>query len=161
MFKVFFFILIFISNAYSNNSVVAIDINYILKNSNQGKQLFSILDKEETKQINDLNGEYQILKDKELSLINKKDILDKDIFEKEITKLSNDIKIYNDKKNEVIKDFNDLKNKKIQDLLIKINKEVIEYSRNNDVLMVVDKKNIIMIKSDYDITKKILIKFNE
>ena len=161
MFKVFFFILIFISNAYSNNSVVAIDINYILKNSNQGKQLFSILDKEETKQINDLNGEYQILKDKELSLINKKDILDKDIFEKEITKLSNDIKIYNDKKNEVINDFNDLKNKKIQDLLIKINKEVIEYSRNNDVLMVVDKKNIIMIKSDYDITKKILIKFNE
>ncbi|MDC0416835.1 OmpH family outer membrane protein [Candidatus Pelagibacter sp.] len=161
MFKVFFFILIFISNAYSNNSVVAIDINYILKNSNQGKQLFSILDKEETKQINDLNGEYQILKDKELSLINKKDILDKDIFEKEITKLRNDIKIYNDKKNEVIKDFNDLKNKKIQDLLIKINKEVIEYSRNNDVLMVVDKKNIIMIKSDYDITKKILIKFNE
>jgi len=125
MFKVFFFILIFISNAYSNNSVVAIDINYILKNSNQGKQLFSILDKEETKQINDLNGEYQILKDKELSLINKKDILDKDIFEKEITKLRNDIKIYNDKKNEVIKDFNDLKNKKIQDLLIKINKEVI------------------------------------
>ena len=161
MFKVFFFILIFISNAYSNNSVVAIDINYILKNSNQGKQLFSILDKEETKQLNDLNREYQILKNKELSLINKKDILDKDIFEKEITKLSNDIKIYNDKKNEVIKDFNDLKNKKIQDLLIKINKEVIEYSRNNDVLMVVDKKNIIMIKSDHDITKKILIKFNE
>ena len=161
MFKVFFFILIFISNAYSNNSVVAIDINYILKNSNQGKQLFSILDKEETKQLNDLNREYQILKNKELSLINKKDILDKDIFEKEITKLSNDIKIYNDKKNEVIKDFNDLKNKKIQDLLIKINKEVIEYSRNNDVLMVVDKKNIIMIKSDYDITKKILNKFNE
>ena len=66
------------------------------------------------------------------------------------------IKEYNQKKQEKLKEYNLKKTKAYAELYKEINIILVEYSKENNISTTFDKKNVVMTKSENDITKKIL-----
>ena len=89
-------------------------------------------------------------------MISQKNILSEEQFNKEINLLKSDIKKYNDDRNKINNDFNKLKLENTNKLLQLINPLLRTYADENSIEMVLQKKNIIMGKTEFDITEKII-----
>ena len=96
------------------------------------------------------------LKEEEKKIIAQKNILDKAEFEKKIVSLREKANKYRIERKEII---DNLTKKKIQataKLLDQIRPILAEYSANKSISIIIEKKNIIIGKSELDITKDIL-----
>ena len=82
------FFLLFI-NSFANEKISYLDMEYVIKNSNIGKSLLEKINKENDKNIKILKEKEEELKKQEDELMQKKNIISKDEFEKEIIELLN------------------------------------------------------------------------
>tara|TARA_B100002052_G_scaffold47802_1_gene40764 strand:- start:1624 stop:2136 length:513 start_codon:yes stop_codon:yes gene_type:complete len=152
-------ILIFFFNfnlSYSEDKLAYIDINYILNNSIVGQSItkhIQNINKNKNKEFLLLESE---LKNKEKDIITKKNIIEKNEFEKKVTLLKDEINEYNNKKNKFNKEIEDKKIKYTKIVLKKLNLIVSKYVEENSIAMVLPKKNIIIAKKKLDITNEIM-----
>ena len=165
MLKNFFLVfIIFFSSvlfASSNDKIVYLDINYILNNSIPGKSILSQLDTLNKNNIAELKkDELQIIED-EKALTKKKNIISEEEFKNEILKIEKKIKIFKDKKENLVQKFNKKRQDQISKFLNLINPLLEDFMKDNSVGLILDKKNIFISKSNYDITMKILEIVNE
>ena len=88
-------------------------------------------------------------------------IIKKDEYTKKINKLKKEIETYKISRKKFSDEMNQktIKTKKL--FLQSLNIIMSEYSKENDISLIVQKKNILLGKSDLDITNVILKKFNE
>ena len=152
------FLLIGISNA--NENIRFISINYIVNNSEAGKDLNKIIEnkgKKITSELNDLGKKIQNKKDK---IISQKNILKKEEYTKLINTYDNEVKEYNDirkKKNEAFNKFRvDSQTKMIQ-LLNPIIKSFLE---KESIQILLQKDKIIFGDEKLDVTQEIMKIFN-
>ena len=150
-----FFSFIFFSNSISSE-ISTVDISFLLKNSNQGKSIEKKLENLNSKHLKKFQEKKKILETEEKKVSSKKNILSKEDFNKEVLKFQDKVKEYENERRKSSKEINDIKLKEITKLLEQINKVLIEYSNKNSISTVIDKKNVIIIKKDNDITKDIL-----
>ena len=99
MFKNFFlyifFCLIFTNISHSKDKVVFIDINYIFKNSNIGKELnLKIFDEDENLK-KEINNYRKKIEDEKNKILSQKNVLSVEDYNKKIGVLENDIKNIN------------------------------------------------------------------
>ena len=94
--------------------------------------------------------------DKENKIASKKNVLSKEDFKNEVQAFSEEVKKYNKGRKEKINKTNNQNNEKVVKLLKKINSILIDYSKENSISTTLDKKYVIMTKSENDITEKIL-----
>ena len=142
-------------NCFSQE-IAIVDIDYLFKNSNEGKSIQKKYDKLEKDKLNFFKKKEKVLKEKEKSILAKKNILSAADFEKEIKNFQVDVKKYNDEKRNEIKSIRDKKSGAYLKLYEKINLILVEYSKKNNLSTVIDKKYIVITKSEIDITKKVL-----
>ena len=100
--KKFFFIIIILSLVVSNNIIVQakdniafIDLNIVFDNSNAGKKINKEIEdkkKKNNKSFKELQKKFEIDKEK---LINQKNVLSKEEYEKKLVNLEKDLKKYN------------------------------------------------------------------
>ena len=159
---IFLFLTLLINNiAYGNNNIVYLDIQFIIDNSNLGKNYKEILLDKQNKIKSDLKTETAIIKSKEKEINNQKNILKKDELNNKIKELNELVKNYQlkrDKLNEEIsKDKKNYSNKILQTL----NPILTNYVEENNISLVVEKKNILVGVKTLDITNQILLIFNE
>jgi len=147
--------LIFCTNSISSE-ISTVDISFLLKNSNQGKSIEKKLENLNSKHLKKFQEKKKILETEEKKVSSKKNILSKEDFNKEVLKFKEKVKNYENERRKSSQEINDIKLKEIAKLLEKINKILIEYSNKNSISTVIDKKNVIIIKKDNDITKEIL-----
>ena len=148
--------LIFSSFAKANNSIVYVDMDKVIYVSKPGASLF--------KQLNELNKENTLnfkkseekLKKLELDIISKKNILSEDEFKKKVKILKSDVKKYNENRKKIIDDFNKLKINSTNNLLKLVNPILTDYSEANSINLIMQKKNLIMGKKEFDITDEII-----
>ena len=154
--KINILILILINSSIANDKIVYLDINYILSNSEKGKSIFKKLDEKNEINIVELEKKENILKTKEKDLEIKKNILS----EKELNNQIEDLKVqiiqFKKYKEKLVKDFNNYKKKELSSLMQEINPIISEYVKDKSIDLVLDKKNILIGKTSYDITEKIL-----
>ena len=98
----------------------------------------------------------KILKTKEDKIIKQKNILSPNDFEVKVNELKSEIKKYNDERNKIIKDYNKIKIDNTKKLIDLINPILTNYSNDQSIAMILQKKNLIVGKSELDITKKIV-----
>ena len=158
LFLVFF--ILFSQNVFAENKIVFIDIDFLMKNSNIGKLSLKKLEELNNKNVNLLKGNEKELKEKEKSLIQKKNIISKEEFENEIKILKTQINEFKTNKDNMVKDFNTLKVKELNTVLEKFNKKIQEYMSQNSIDIVLNKNNIFIGKVTSDITNDILIEIN-
>lgn len=133
-----------------------VDIDYLIKVSKKGKNIQKDLKVKNDKVFEDFSLKEKKLKEREDNIKSKKNVLSESDYKKEVSKFTNDVKKYNIDKKKTIGALNKEKNQKIAELLKEINSILIEYSKKNDISTLLDKKNVIITKSENDITQKIL-----
>ena len=157
-FKFFLLLVILFSTfkSYAEQNIVFVDLDLIIQKSKAGILAKNDLDKNQEKNNNYFKKKSEDLKNKENELLSKKNLINESDFNKEVNNLKKKI---SDFQNERKKMINDIQQKRIKYLSIfakKINPILSEYSKKNSISMIIDKKNIVVGKSELDITSEIL-----
>ena len=150
------FIIFYSSSSYSESLIVFLDMDKIMLQSKAGKSITIQLEKLHKKNIDTFKKKEEELKNKELSFISQKNVLTKEEFEKKINLLRKEANEYRIKRRDSI---NSLTKKRVdaQNKLINaINPILADYSKKNSISMIIQKKNIIIGKSELEITDNIL-----
>ena len=154
---IIFFIYIFQFNfAIANTTIAYIDMDKIISTSKPGSYIVSQL-----KEINSNNSKIfesnvKKLKDKETKLISQKNILSDVDYQKNINNLKLDIQNYNFDREKVNNDFNMLKIDSTKKLLKLINPILVNYSNEKSISLILNKKNLVIGKTEFDITDEII-----
>ena len=153
----FIAIIIFFTNAASSVEKISfIDMDRVISTSNSGVSILEQLNKVNKKNILFFNKEEKIFKEKELKLISQKNIISETDFNSKVKKLKTEINDYNQEKNKMINNFKKLKADNTNKLSKSINKILVEYSADNSISFILQKKNLIIGKTELDISDKII-----
>ena len=156
--KVFFFLIIslFFSSKVSSTSISIVDITFLLKNSNKGKNIQKELDSLNKKNLKIFSDKKKNLEVKEKKIASKKNILSKEDFNNQVLNFKKEVANYESERRKSAQKINNIKLSKIAKLLAEINKILVDYSSKNSISTIIDKKNVIITKQENDITKEIL-----
>ena len=151
------FLLIFIAlPGFTKEKIVYLDVEKIMQESSAGKSIISQLQKKRKLLISEFKKREKDIFDKEKKLISQKNVLSKEEFESKLKDLRNEISNYQKDRN---KSFNEIAQSRIKasaKLIKKLNPILEDYSKNNSIRMVIQKKHIVIGKKEDDITKDIL-----
>ena len=141
---------------YSNSNIVYLDVQFIIDNSDLG--LF--YKKKVLKSYEELKIELSI-KEKETDLKNKKNILSKEELDKNLKELNNMVNNYQILRNKYNKIVIDDKKKYSLIILKNINPLLTSYAENNNITLILEKKNILVGVKALDVTNEILNLLNK
>ena len=157
--KKFIIFLFFFSSfeiSYADNKIAYIDINNILNNSIVGKSISLHINNIKEKKNDEFSLlENQLLK-KEEDIIKKKNIIEKNEFEKKVDLLKKEIDDYTNQRKIFDKEIEEKKIKYTKIVLNSLNKIIAKYVEENSISLVFPKKNIIIAKKNLDITSIIM-----
>ena len=142
--------------AYSETKIAYIDMEFIFNNSIAGKKLTESLNKININNKKFFDKKEDELKKKELKIISQKNILETSQIEEQLKKLQNEANIYRNEKVKKINEFNKKKIDASEQLFKSIEPILIEYSNKNSISIFLQKKNIVIGKSELNKTNEIL-----
>ena len=155
----FFFFQLNISQA--SNNIVYLDIQYIIDNSDLGIHLKGKVKKTQEKIKLELTIKEKLIKEKENDIRNKKNILKKEELDKSIKELDNLVKKYQAFRNKSSKIvFEERKKYRLQ-ILELLNPLLANFANNNNINLILEKKNVLVGSKVLDITENILTIVNE
>jgi len=155
-----FFFLFFYTNSFAEEKIVYLDINFLLIESDAGKYINSELKKINDKNINEFKKIENSIKNEEVKLLKQKNILKDDEFNSKVNLLREKYKSYQELENTKNNDLKTLRDNAAKQLLKIINEILSEYSTKNKISLIMEKKNIVIGKTELDITKNILVLLN-
>jgi outer membrane protein len=161
LFSIFLLFFLFTNTSFSNESVAYIDIDFILKNSDIGKKSLEKINTQNNINIQDLKKKEKILKDLEIEIASKKNIISKEVFDKEVIIFRKNIDQFKIEQQQIIKDFNNYKKKEIDKVFQIISPIINSYMEKNSVKILLDAKNIFMARNDLNLTNDILEAINK
>jgi outer membrane protein len=156
-----FFIILFIlfyqiNFVYAEPNIVFVDLNKIMKNSKAGSSILEQLNKKNNQILSNFKEDKKKMKDAEAKLIAQKNILSEEEFQSKVNKLKIEINTYNENRKNIISEFNVLKTETTDKFMKMINSIFIKYSNEKSISMIFAKKNMIIGKSELDITDEII-----
>ena len=153
----FFFLVFFLPfSTNAQDGIFFIDVDYLLNNSNYGKKIVLKLKKINDKNLIEIENLEKQLK-KEDDEINKvKNIISKDELNIKINNLKNNILTFRENKDKIFKQYNDIKNKELEIFFQKITPYIEEFMEKNSINLILDKKNIFIANTNYDITNSLI-----
>ena len=149
----FFFLL---NPSSSEQKIVFVDMDKVISKSNAGSSIFKQLKNINNENLFSLKKEEEKFKKKETKLISQKNIISEVDFQSEVSKLKSEINSYNKNRNKINKDFNNLKIDNTNRLLALINPILTKFSIDNEISIILQKKDLIIGKTELDITDKII-----
>ena len=152
-FIIFFFLIPF--NSFSLE-IAIVDIDYLINASKKGKKIQNELKIKSDNQFKKFQNQEKKFKDTEKNIKSKQNVLSQEDYKKEVVNFTEKVKKYNIDKKKTITELNKNKSQEIAKLLKEINDILIQYSKENKIITILDKKNVIITKTENDITQKIL-----
>jgi Skp family chaperone for outer membrane proteins len=160
-----FFIAILFSitstQAFSESKVVVLDLKYVLNNSTAGKDAQDFLKKTFNDNAKKFTEIEKSLKKDERALLEKKTTLTKEQYKEESNKLRKKVIKYQTDRRASIDKVGSLRAKARETLIKKLTPIVDSYIKENNISVVMDKKNMIGGLAEYDITQTIVEKLNK
>ena len=156
------FLVIFFINTYALSSeeikipVKYIDLNMIVNNSIVGKKIKKTIADESNKLKNKHKKEEDILRKKKNEILAKKNILNEKDFENEVNQHQQNVERYHSNKNKDLEKLNKKSLDLSRNLMVKIDKIVIDYARENSIDLLLKKDALIVSNSQLDISNDIL-----
>ena len=155
-----YFILIFLiffhTTIYAEEKIVYLDVNFLLSQSEAGKYINIELKKINDKNIEEFKSIESSMKTEEEKLLTQKNILKEEEFNNKANKLRDKYKSYQELKKEKNNELKKLRDNAGKQILLIINEILADYSNKNKISLIMEKKNIVIGKTDLDITKIIL-----
>ena len=151
---------IFITLLFHTNvkavTLVYIDMDKIMQKSKAGKSVVENINKTNESNIKKFKKIEEEIRSEEKDLIAKKNVLSEEEFSKGLTSLRKKIEDYREVRQKAIDEITKKRINASADFAQKIKPILGNYAKEKNIDMVVQKKNIIMGKSELDITDEIL-----
>ena len=125
--------------------------------SKPGSSIFKQLKVINNRNLDLLKKEETKFKEKEKKLIIQKNLITEADFKNKVEKLKSEINSYNQDRIKMIEEFNKLKVENTNNLLKQINPILAKYSTKNEISIILQKKDLIIGKTELDITDEIII----
>ena len=156
--KIFVIIIFLFCNnlSYAENLIVYIDMEKILNESKSGMSINKQLEKIHKMNIKEFKKIEDELKKKEESIIAQKNILSKEDYTKKIKILRDNENSYRKNRQEKINLLTKKRMESSSKLLSIINPILSDYSKVNNISIILQKKNVVLAKTDLNITNKII-----
>ena len=155
------FFLLKTTYAFSTEKVVYLDVQFIIDNSKLGVFYKDKLLKIKNQNKSKLIAQQQKIKNEENEINNQKNILKKEEIDNKIKNLNQLLNKYQNDLRENNKALSVEQKKYTNMILQNLNPIVTKYVKDNNILIVLDKKNILVGSKTLDITENILIKLNK
>ena len=152
--------LIFSVSVSAEQKIVFVDMDKLVSVSKPGSSIFNQLKDINKKNLDFLKEEEKRFKEKEKKLIAQKNIISENDYNNQINELKSEVNIYNQNRNERIKKFNKLKVENTNNLLKLISPILAKYSTENEISIILQKKDLIIGKTELDITDEVLTIIN-
>ena len=155
-------LLLFILTNISNSSekLAFVDVDFIINSSEIGKKLNKSFNEKINKENIKLKNKEKELKTKEEKILKQKNVLS----EKELNNLLNELRVeienFRNERASTNNKLRDLKLKETNSLVTSLNNILANYAEKNSISLIIQKKNIVIGKTELDITKDVLEIFN-
>ena len=159
--KILFFIFFICSNVFAQEKVVYLDVNKLLNESDAGKYINNELNKINNSNIEEFKKIETSIKSEEEKILKQKNILKSEEFNDKVNELRDKYKSYQDLKNNKNSEINKLRLNAGNKILKIVNEILSKYSEENGISLIIDKKNIIIGKTQLDVTSEILTLLND
>ena len=150
-----------VDNIQAEIKISYLDLDKVVSTSLAGKSIndqFITLQKNNQKKFKTIEDK---LFEKEKSIISQKNVLEKSEYEKKVLSFKQEVQDHNVKKSNLIKELNTKRLKATTKLLDNLNPILSDYSNEQSISLVIQKKNIIIGKTELDITEEILKLLNK
>ena len=148
--------LFLINPTFSEQKIAFINMDKVISISNTGSSILQQLTDLNNKNLKFLKNEEKKFKEKEAKLISQKNIISEADFKNRINELKSEIKDYNQNRIKMIEDFNKLKVNNTNNLLKLINPILVKFSNDKEISIILQKKDLVVAKSELDITDEII-----
>ena len=153
---IFTIIILLTNTAFSEENITFINMDKVILSSKPGSSILEQLNKLNKENLKFFEKEEKILKDKEVKLISQKNIISETDFIKNLDQLKIEINNYNQNKKKILDNINMLKVDNTNKLLKLINPILVKFSEDNAISFILQKKNLVIGKSELDITDRII-----
>ena len=143
-------------NSLADDNLFYIDLDYIIKNSNSGKTMIAKLDNINKKNIEKFKFKKNELIEIEKDFKQKKNIISDDEIKKKLNILNTKLDEFKKYKKKTNEEFRIKKNNELNNIFKVINPIIQTYMDEKSINILMDKKNIFIGKTQYDITNNIL-----
>tara|TARA_B100001057_G_scaffold360849_1_gene363201 strand:- start:520 stop:1032 length:513 start_codon:yes stop_codon:yes gene_type:complete len=147
--------------AYSNDKVSFINLDLLIKQTNIGKAILNDIEKLNEKNLVKLKNKENELKSIEDEIKKKKNIISKEEFEKEVNRLRQNVKKFQNYKNKLVSEMQNKKNNDLKEFFAKVNPIIQSYMDNNSIDILLERKNVFMSKNRIDVTEKLIKEINK
>ena len=150
-----------VDNIQAEIKISYLDLDKVVSTSLAGKSIndqFITLQKNNQKKFKAIEDK---LFEKEKSIISQKNVLEKSEYEKKVLSFKQEVQDHNVKKSNLIKELNTKRLNATTKLLDNLNPILSDYSNEQSISLVIQKKNIIIGKTELDITEEILKLLNK
>ena len=159
-FVVTFFLLV-CTYSFAEQKIVMLDMTFVLNESKAGKGAQDFLKKSFTDNQKKFTKIEKSLKQEESDLLTKKNILTKDEYNKKTDSLRKKVIDYQSQRRTALDKITTQRAKARETLLQKVNPIVDAYMKENNISLILDKKNTLGGNPEFDITKIIVEKLNK
>ena len=146
----------FLNKVNAEQKIVFLNMDQVVSKSNAGSSILKQLKKLNDKNLSSLNKIEKNIKEKETKLISQKNIISESEFINKVELLKKEINEHNQNRSKLITNFNKMKIENTNKLLKLINPILVKYSNNNEISFILQKKDLIIGKTEFDITDDIL-----
>jgi outer membrane protein len=151
-----FLLLFFINPVVAEQKIAFINMDKVISNSNSGISILNQLTDLKNKNSKFLENEKKRFKEKEKKLISQKNLITESDFQNKVDGLKLEIKSYNQNKNKLIAEFNKIKIDNTNKLLKLFDPILVKFSNDKEISIILQKKDIVVAKSELDITDEII-----
>ncbi len=158
-----FFVIILITFCFSivsaneSSSIVYINMDKVMNKSLAGKSLIEQLKKMHQLNIEEFKKTEDSIKSEENNIMSQKNILSEEEFNKKINLLKEKINNYKKNRKNKIDSVTKIKADATNKFFEKLNPILADYSKKNNISIILRRKDIVIAKTDLDITDKIIV----
>ena len=145
-----------ISLANGQEKIVYLDLDNIVANTKSGKLIISNLEKSKKSTLSKFEKRENELKKIESDINKQKNILSEEELKKKLIDFRKEINTFQNERQKVINDFNKKKVEEFNNFFKKITPIIQGYVSENNIDIVLDRKNIFVASKKKDITKEII-----
>jgi len=155
------FLLLIYTHASAEQKVAYLDMKFVLNNSKAGKGAQDFLQESFKENQKIFLDKENALKKKESDLIVQKTVLTKEEYQKKTNDLRKKVIDYQSQRRTSLEKITTQRAEARQKLLEKLDPILKTYVKENDISLIIDKKNVLMGNTNLDITNIIIEKLNK
>ena len=150
-----------ITNSFAENNIVYVDMNKILKESKVGIYVEKELTKIHETKLNNFKKAEEKLKKEEIDLVSKKNIMARDEFNKKVKLWTEESQGHQIVRRKWFDEITERRNIARAEVLKSLDPILTEYFKQNQISLMLYKRNIAIGASDLDITDTIIDELNK